>query len=253
VRFLIALLLGLPSATVSAQEEPADPAVEATPESVFDAGIRAMERQDWIAAEVLFRRAYESDPNERTRLNLAEVLFEQDQLIAARVEAQAVLRGPDLLLRDAARDLVSRIDQRAATVRVRVRGVADDRSEVRLDGHPVERDVPHAVDPGEHTLALLVDDVVVAESTVRVGRGERGEAMLEPDLSPEAVANAGAAPHERSSGDDSVRTRRRRLAIGLSAGAVVAVAIVVAMALGVRTTGTPNGDVDPFIFEGMMP
>jgi len=224
--------------------------LQRTPDDIFDAGVRAMERSDWLAAEVLFREAMEAAPGARTQLNLAEVLFRQGQLLAARTEAMAVLDGSDLLLRDAASMLLERIDGRLAHIRPVPRGLGAIRSEVRIDGRAVDPGVTIAVDPGDHTVTLFGDDRPLAEREVSVRPGEEREVVLEADLSPTAVAAANSTP-VLLGGPEARARRRRRLGFGISAGVLAAVAVTLGLAFGLRgDDGSPSGDTEPVVFGG---
>lgn len=241
------LMAGTPAlAQVDASEE-SDEEVEQSADAVFEAGIRAMERGDWLAGEVLFRQAYDAEPSERFRLNLAEALYHQDRLLAAKVEAEGVLHGSDLLLQDAARGLLERIEGRLAVIRVVPRGLAATRAVVQIDGRPVDPFVSTAVDPGEHTVALFDGDRHLSEKTISLSRGQEEEVVMEVDLSPRAVAAASGDDPVLLGGPDARARRRRRLGFGISA-AVLVVAVAVGLGVGLgRDPSAPTGDTDPII------
>ncbi|MBO6940748.1 MAG: hypothetical protein JJ863_37585 [Deltaproteobacteria bacterium] len=220
----LALLLAFAtSGAVAAQSD--------DPESVFEAGVRAMEREDWLAAEVLFREAYEAERNDRYRLNLAEASFRRGGLLAARADAEGVAQGDDLLLREAAQELLRRIERDLVEVRLEAPALDPDDVSFRLDGRAVDAGDPQVLDPGTYTAELYADDRLVAVEELTLERGERRTVTMEADLSPEAAARTIA--EEPDVVGVSPRVRRRRLAIGIAA-AVVAVALTVGLAVGLR-------------------
>lgn len=238
MRLAIVIVLGSWTAVAIAQP-PEEPASD--PEAIFDAGVRALQRQDWIAAEVLFRRALEAAPSERFRLNLAESLVGQDRLLDARVEAEAVAQGSDLLLRDAAAALVRRIDAGLARVTVRVRELDGAGAEVRLDDERVPIGEAVAVDPGTHEAVLYVDALPVARRSVEVGRGQSRELVLERELSAEAAARAAEEDPELLGGPAARARLRRRVIIGASAALVAIAVVVTAVAIARRGDDSGSG------------
>ena len=243
------LLVCLWSGALAAQEAGAEPVPPSgTADAIFEAGVRAMERQDWIAAEVLFRQAYELEPSARVRLNLGQSLYEQDELLSARVEASAVVHGDDLLLQDAAQGLLEQIDAAIGSLTLRVRTLDPEDARFRVDGGEVDATRPIRLDPGEHRVALFDDDRLVAEESVTIGRGQATELVLGPDLSPEGAAMSGEPP-QLLGGEEARAKRRRRWGFGIAAGVVVVLAVALGLGFGLGGNDEPSGDVAPLVFE----
>tara|TARA_B100001750_G_scaffold235363_1_gene237798 strand:- start:428 stop:1189 length:762 start_codon:yes stop_codon:yes gene_type:complete len=246
VAFLLVLLW---SGALAAQEDA--PPLTSTADEIFEAGVRALERQDWVAAEVLFRQAYEIEPSARVRLNLGQSLYEQDELEAARVEAAAVVHGDDLLLQEAAQVLLDQIDAALAGLTLVAQGVPPDDVGLRLDGEEVPGGEVLHVNPGEHRVALFDDDRLVAEETVTLRRGETKELRIGPDLSPEGVAAAegGEETPQLLGGEAARRKRRRRIGLGIAAAVLIVGAVALGLGLGLRDNDSPTGDVDALVFD----
>ena len=252
MRALIVLLaLASTASSVAAQ---AGGRLDAT--ETYEAGIRAMELEDWVAAEVLFRQALRETPTDRVRLHLARTLAEQGKLIEAGDLARGVARSDDLLLADAGDDLRASIERRLGSVVVSATTPAD---ELRVDGRPVVAGTTTTVNPGLVVVQALRSERVIAERTVRVPEGERVAVELdgtESAVAPPSPRETALASEPVAAGSPSVALdedpsrRRRRLGIGLGAAAAVVLSVAVILAVTLRGSADPtNGDVPPLYLE----
>lgn len=225
----------------------------------FDAGVRAMEREDWVAAEVLFREDLEADPTDRARLHLARVLEAQGRVLEAHALAQAVAGSSDLLLADAGAALLRELEAKLGTLVVRCAGFEEPPDELRVGERLIVEGAEVLVDPGLFVVRAFVDGRVVAERTVELSPGERAPVLLEPvPVVPTARETATQAVTAEEEGDTEPRTprrRRRALAIGLGVAGVAVVGLLVSIAVASAggTRSPTAGDLQPWYLGGGTP
>ena len=222
-----------------------------------------MEREDYVAAEVLFREALERSPDDRTRLQLAAALEGQGRVSEAYLLARAVQEGDDLLLGDAAREAASRLEDEVAWIVPDADQIVPSPDQLLVGEHPAQAGVAVPVDPGSVAVRAVRRGQVVAVKRISVSRGQRARVSLDPEAPdpPDDVASTGAtleaptpretamaaAPSDGEPPSTPAKRSRRGLGIGLGvAGAVlVGVAVVLAIALGGGTAEPTQGDLEP--------
>jgi len=194
------------------------------------------EQRQLSAAREAYERSLASCARIPTAYNLAVVLLQLGEPVAADARARALLTGElgplDPEQRRAAEAVVVQADAAMGTVRVTVAPVAD--AVVVVDGgEPVSIGesgrASIRVDPGRHRVVARTADGRSTEGEVRVASGE--EASLRLTLPPPVTTEAGEA----------YVPVRRRPALWVAVG-LVAVGVAVAVGLVVRQQR--NGPVE---------
>ncbi|UJR80215.1 tetratricopeptide repeat protein [Sandaracinus amylolyticus] len=250
-------------ATITAWEVPAH-AQDGDATRLFEEGVALREAGDSAGAVERLRRAHALDPGDRTAYNLAAALVDRGDLVEAqRLLRRVVARQRDLLVADAARELLSRIEERIASVQLRIASIQPTHA-LYVDGAATDagagaREI--SLDPGRHRLEVRDDrGVVLARSEVELREGERRAVVLHP-VAPAPTSSAardganGARDQHgvlttqvESGGDDAWIW----LGVGAGIAAAVAIGVVIAvLALGGQGGGTPQpGDLPPVIVRG---
>ena len=186
--------------------------VVAVEQLVIDART-AVEQARLADARRLLERAFELEPSPAIGFNLALVLRDLGELIAARAMLERVLSGElgelpeDRSAR--AQEILREVSAAIATVMVRVTG--PDRAEVRLDGAVAGTAVTGetlriTTDPGDHVILATAAGFEPADERLALARGDiqRVDLALVSTTARRAVAHterAPAPPRERAVSD----------------------------------------------------
>lgn len=219
----------LPAGAAVAQPAPAaaDPNVE-TARRYFEAGVAAMQRQDWAEAVNGFQNSQRLRRTASVSLNLGIALHRLGRLVEARAELQDFTQNA-MPAQHAQHDaevgrLLAEIGRRVG--RIQLAELRPTAATVTLDGAPAVLNDARTVnvDPGEHRVRAEAEGFVPHEETLRVP--EAGVVPVRLVLVPRAaVAVAPAAPAAPSR---SIVTRWwfwtgvGVVAAGVAAGVVVA-------------------------------
>ncbi|AKF07203.1 cadherin-like beta sandwich domain-containing protein [Sandaracinus amylolyticus] len=232
---------------------------------LFEEGVALREAGDSVGAIERLRRAHALDPGDRTAYNLAAALVDRGDFVEAqRLLRRVVARQRDLLVADAARELLASVDAQVASVQLRIASLQPTHA-LFVDGAATDpgagaREI--SLDPGRHRLEVRDDrGVVLARTDVELREGERRAVVLHPVASARASSSAARAdangarersatsPQEPASGGDDAWVW-----VGVGAGIAAAVAIGVAiavLALGGQSGGTAQpSDLPPVIVRG---
>ncbi|MDQ3038149.1 MAG: hypothetical protein M3Y87_37500, partial [Myxococcota bacterium] len=170
----LSALVPIPSARAQTEEEA---------QRLFREGIALREAGDAAGAIDRLRSAHRIDPSDRTAYNLAAALADGGRVVEARSLLRRIIASPrELLIVDAARDLLARVSPRIARVSLTIES---EDPEVRLlvDGATSSTGPGGAravsLDPGRHRFEVRDPaGTVLARSDVEVGEGERRALVL---------------------------------------------------------------------------
>lgn len=241
---VLAILVAVLPATARAQEAG----------TLLEQGVTLLEAGDPAGAVEHLRRAHAVEPTPRVAYNLAMALAQRGDFVEARFLLRRLVASGDvnLLIREAASQLLERVAPQVATVRVRVEGGSPDQRIV-IDGARGAGDGREvSLDPGSHRIEVRsAAGAVLARSEVELEPGARTEVVLRPVASSSRAALHGAledgtpdaATHlEPSSGGDDPW-----IWIGVGTGIAVVVAAVVTgtvIALSGQGASSIDGDLD---------
>ncbi len=218
-------------------------------DALFAEGLQLADRGYHTRAAARFRESLEAHPSDRARYHLARALAARGRVAEAAALLRRVVLGdaPDLLVRDAAAELLRRVERRVATLRVTVEGPLDGRL-LLLNEEPLDLDRARAgvpVDPGRHVVVVVErTGVVLARRTVRLRRGGEADVRLEPPPSPSAVALA-AGGREPVAVDEAPVTSRWWFWGGIGAAAVAAAVTGIVLAASSGRPEPAPGDLGP--------
>ena len=225
-----------------------DPRQTALARTLFEEGVTAADRGDWVGAVDRFGRAHALKPTSGIAFNWASALIETGQLVAAQELLLGIARDASAApaLKQESESLASRIGPRIARLRVRVPGTSrGDDAQVELDGTPWPReawDVASPVDPGTHALVLKHGTTERARQALTLGDGEVREVVLAVDG--EGTNDASALPSEATSRPRSERAPLYKSWMLWSAvGVVVVGATVTAIVLSRRDTSESESPI----------
>ena len=241
---LLAILLAVLPAAARAQEA----------SSLLEQGVTLLEAGDPAGAVEHLRRAHAVEPTPRISFNLAMALAQHGDFVEARFLLRRLVASGDvnLLIREAASQLLERVAPQVATVRVRVEGGSPDQRVVIDGSRGVGEGREVSLDPGSHRVEVRsADGAVLARSEVELEPGARAEVVLRPVGASSRAALPGALEGgttdaasrvEPSSGSDDVW-----IWIGVGTGIAVVVAAVVTgtvIALSGQGGASIDGDLD---------
>jgi hypothetical protein len=163
---------------------------------LFRAGLAAARAGDWEQALREFERSYAVAEVPVTLFNLAGAQVQNGQLVAAMESYQRFLpqatTGRARAYRSAAEEAVARLEPRVPHVRITATG-ARPGDELRIDGETtslgvLDTDLP--LDPGDHSIALARDGLVVASTDISLAEADRREIVLEAGAIPSVDGSA---------------------------------------------------------------
>jgi hypothetical protein len=172
VLVVLGLCLAAPAAHVLAEDNY---------QSVVAEAIAEFQRQNWVEARALFKRAHEISPNARTLRGAGNAAFEAKMYVDAYQDLSAALESKVKPLTPAQRTEVQRNLARARTYisRLRVEAEPSD-AELSIDGKPVVmEDGALLLDPGVHELSVRAAGHEPASQRVDAEPGEQREIRVE--------------------------------------------------------------------------
>jgi len=146
-------------------------------------GVEAAQHGDWELARQRFEQSYALEPRPLTLYNLAAAQEHTDKLVAARASYNAFVRKAKAehdKFRKLAVAAIATLDKQIPKLRIRVTGFAAN-TEIRIDGRsvaPAELAGEIAVDPGDHTVAVIRDGETAAQRALRLARGAHEDVAL---------------------------------------------------------------------------
>jgi hypothetical protein len=163
-------------------------------ESIVAEAVAEFQRQNWIEARALFKRAHEIRPNARTLRGAGIAAFEAKLYVDAYQDLTAALASKVKPLTAAQRTDAQRILARTGTFIARVRvSVAPSDAEVTIDGKAgVIEDGALLLDPGVHDLVARALGYESANQRLDAEPGDKREIQIE--LRSLQDAEAAAAP-----------------------------------------------------------
>jgi len=159
---------------------------------LFRQGVDAVEQEDWEQGAYWFRRTLELRPSPAVAYNLAFALRHLGRFVEAMEHLQTVVSDPQAAgqVRRDAQVLLAEIEPLVGYLTVHVSG--PERFDVTMNGNAYpggQIGSEHAVDPGDHTLTLLVQGRELATASVHVGEADHAEVSLAPETpTPRMVA-----------------------------------------------------------------
>jgi hypothetical protein len=238
-----------PPATAAQAE---DPNIE-TARRYFEAGVAAMQRQDWAEAVNGFENSQRLRRTASVSLNLGIVLHRLGRLLAARSELQEFTQNATPA-QHAQHDaevgrILAEIGRRVGRIviaEVRPAGAA-----ITIDGQPAVLNDEHAatVNPGSHVVRSTADGFTAHEETVTVA--EAGTATVRLVLVPVAVTRVAApTPRVTPEGPASSGSILTRWWFWTGAGLVVA-GVAVGLAVGLSGTNDPPPSTSGVVLQGI--
>jgi hypothetical protein len=166
-------------------------------ESIVAEAVAEFQRQNWIEARALFKRAHEIRPNARTLRGAGIAAFEAKLYVDAYQDLTAALASKVKPLTTSQRTDAQRILARTGTFIARVRlSVTPSEAEVTIDGKPgVMEDGAVLLDPGVHDLVARAPGYESASQRLDAEPGDKREIQIELRSSQEADS---AAPPARA-------------------------------------------------------
>lgn len=254
--FLLALVcqLGLSSAHAQTPQE------IALARSLFEEGVALADSADWSGAADRFARAYAIKPTAGIAFNYASALIELGKLVEASELLRAVARDPaasDALRAESEQKLAS-IQSRIAYLTVHVTGDYGPKARVSLDEHDLPKvawGVASPIDPGSHSVRLLVGDTELDRKELTLAEAERSEVTLSghmptshetsaPSVALVPVPNANHSEH-----NEARRPLHKNWMLWTGVGLVVAGGVVAAVLLtrdgGTETEPPIRGNANP--------
>jgi hypothetical protein len=228
----LALVLALTAAAPVAAQQPAPPAdapdgPAKRAEKLFQEGLAASERGDYVGACAKFAASLDLVARPSTYLNLGTCNSEQGKLVAAYrsyMQGLALLPANDPRLAETTK-LIDALSGRVPRLAIALAPDTPAEATVRVDGEEVARkDLGSVlVDPGRHTISLRVPGRVDATVEIDAAEGDRKrvelapgpiDAAATPTPASEPPARSPAVPDEPAAEDDTL------FAAGLGVGAV---------------------------------
>ncbi|MDB4973821.1 MAG: hypothetical protein JWN48_2162 [Myxococcaceae bacterium] len=182
------------------------PQQNAMARSLFEEGVALADQHDWVAAADRFSRAYSLKPTSGIAFNWASVLVESGKLLEAQDLLFGVLRDPaaDTQIRADSDAMLAALAGRIAHLRVHVEGVADERTQLEVDGQLWPRaawDIASPIDPGAHSVVLKSAQAEGARADLSLADGESRDISLalrvpepEPEPGPRLIAPQPSSP-----------------------------------------------------------
>jgi hypothetical protein len=185
---MLVMWLGLPSGRALAEDDYDTTLAEAVAE---------FQRQNWIEARALFKRAHELKPNARTLRGSAIAAFEAKLYVDAYLELGQALASKVKPLTPAQRTDAQRILERTKLFISRVRVAVEPRqAELTIDGKPgVIEDGAMLLDPGVHELVARAAGRETITQRLDLEPGDQRDIQIELPVQQDDAA-APASTHE---------------------------------------------------------